>query len=232
MDKNTSSSPFSKRGSSNFASGFDRWLALQDISEKMSRRAGTLNAMEKLRLDRATKQIDFKLNMSESHYTKVCDRLKDTLKNHDLYKRALNRSRRRVYDEVPEQNAADMNSPGRYQRKTFRTLEDDIKEEENEIRERRMRRNAKLLEESRKESETLIDRRVPTYHLLKNKGAPLSERLRTNAKLHLQMIKPKIQVLVAFTDLRENAAKRKQTLQKGKVKMTSKGTFQSEVTDT
>ena len=225
-----STSPFIKKGcSNNFPSGFDRWLALQSVTEKTNRRAGTLNAMEKLRLDHTTRQIDYKLNISESYHSKVCHRLKDTLKHHELYRRALNRSRR-LHTEVPLPDATD-NNLGRYRRKTYRTLEDDIQEEETEIRERRKRRNARLLEESRKESDTLIDRRVPTYHLLKNKGAPLSERLRTNAKLHLNMVKPKIQALAALSDLRETVAKRKETHHRDKVKLKSKGTFQCEVAD-
>ena len=217
-------------GSSHFTSGFDRWLALQEISDKMSRRAGTLNSMEKLRLDRATKQIDYKLQISESHYTKVCERLRDTLKDHDLYKKALNRNRC-FHGEGSNPTSADMNVLGRYQGKTYRTLAEDMKLEEKERRNRRKLRNAKLLEECRKQSDVLIDPRVPTHYLLTNKGVPLSERLRSTKRIKLKGTKPKIQAVAAFTKVRETIAKRKEECKKERVYAQSKGVFHTEVPD-
>ena len=234
-----------------YSTRFDRWLALRQTTEKFNRRAGTLNAMEQLRLEKATRQIDYKLHMSETHYTKVCDRLKDSLKHQDLYRRALSNKGHHSHEAGGIINStmtqsgpaaastAGINKPlghavGRYSYYSTRSvMAEDLKQAELDIQARKRRRNAVLLEKCRKESEVLIDPRVPTHRLFtKNKDKPLSERFSSTVKTKLCDIKPKTQSVVAFAKVRETLAMTRKQKQLKKVRRNrSKGIFQTEVTD-
>ncbi|XP_022109247.1 uncharacterized protein LOC110989281 [Acanthaster planci] len=217
-----------KKGStSDFPSGFDRWLALQSVSDKILRRASTLNAMEKLRLERATKQIEFKIQLRESHYDTVNQRLKETLKDHDLYKRALLRNAEPFRDNHPIPPTAEMKPFGRYQGQYHSKMGKAMQKEEDEIAQRRLRKRNKLLEKAKQESETLIDPKLTTEQLLSNKDKPLSERFKRSAGMRLATLRAQTNALNAFMKVKRDINIKKEARKHGKTGL-FKGVFQTE----
>ncbi|XP_038060823.1 uncharacterized protein LOC119731686 [Patiria miniata] len=217
-----------KKGStSDFPSGFDRWLALQSVSDKIVRRASTLNAMEKLRLERATKQIDFKIQLRENHYDNVNQRLKETLKDHDLYKRALLRNAPppRENNQVPP--TAEMKPFGRYQGAYHSKMGTAMQREEEEIAQRKLRRRNKLLERAKHESETRIDPKLSTEQILSNNDKPLSERFKRTTTMRIATLRAQTNAVNAFMKVKRDAAVKKQAKRYSKSSL-FKGVFQTE----
>ncbi|XP_071805735.1 uncharacterized protein [Asterias amurensis] len=217
-----------KKGStSDFPSGFDRWLALQNVSDKIIRRATILNAMEKIRLERATRQIDFKIQLSETHYETVNQRLKSTLKDNDLYKRALMRNGSSLPGNRLVPATADMKPFGRYHGSYYSLMGKAMQKEEQQIEQRKLRKRNKLLEKAKCESETMIDPKLTTEQLLSNKGKPLSERFKRTAAMRVGTLRAQTNAVNAFMKIKHDMTSRKEEKKHGKSEL-FKGVFQTE----
>jgi len=217
-----------KKGStSEFPSGFDRWLALQSVSDKIIRRASTLNTMEKLRLERATKQINFKIQLRASHYDSVNHRLKEALKDHDLYKRALLRNAPPFSNSRQIPPTAEMKPFGRYQGQYHSNMGHAMQKEEEEIAQRKCRKVNRLLEKAKYESDTLIDPKLSTEQLLSNKDKPLSERFKRSTEMRIATLRAQTNALNAFMKVKNDVKMKKEAKKRGKHNL-FKGVFQTE----
>ncbi|XP_033104622.1 uncharacterized protein LOC117107155 [Anneissia japonica] len=209
-----------QKPSSDFPSGFERRLALQNVSDRLFRRASTLNTLEELRLDRQVQQLRYNIHVREAQYISVQERLKRNLKEQDLYKKALVRTV--ASQDVPPQY-------GRYNGRCFESLAQERDMILKEIERKRKRKTEKLLAKSRLESESLIDRSFSTEYLLRNSNKPLSQRFnQAPFSKKLENVQTRTKALSMFNKL-HNIVKERNEIRRlpSTVKKKSKGMFQT-----
>ncbi|XP_054768150.1 uncharacterized protein LOC129275675 [Lytechinus pictus] len=222
---------------SDFASGHDRWLALQQVSQKILSRAGTLNTMEDRELERVTRQLKFKENLKQSQYDITEKQLKSNLKDHFLYNTALqesvrakNKSRKRqaFLPSIPP--TAEMRPFGRYSGRTHSRMTSAMNRLDHKFSHKEEEKTAKLVVECRTESDVNINRSLTTEQILTAKDMPLSERLTFESVTRFRELIGKAKAQAVLDRLRKRIAERKEREKGMKVLKKSKGLFQTETT--
>ncbi|XP_041480154.1 uncharacterized protein LOC121427697 [Lytechinus variegatus] len=235
----------SRRLTSNFPSGHDRYQSLQQVSSRILSRAGTLNSMEERELNRKRRQLEYKEGLKEAHYQSVKKRLCDNLKDHVLYRRALRNSlKKKSRSEVDLRTSVDVDQSrggteggeddddddegsmfGRYYGRTHPRFAEAMLDLEYKMRHSEKEKTKKLLEISRNESDILIDRKLTTDQILKANHLPLSERLRVTNTEKFQSIINRTRAIYVLNKMRNKIAERKEKEKGLRIRKSSKGEF-------
>lgn len=189
-----------------FPCGFDRWLAMQLASQRIQKRAATLNSLEELKMNELCKQIDATLEIENGKRAVVSEKLLESLRENRLYWGALHRVLGYTIDMADSTTrpaTSDMLPYGRYQGRSFANMAADVQEQKEYVKEMRMKHLTDLLKLSKKESSVLIDRRLPTEDLLANSDKPLSQRLQRTKSARLKSLKVKANAVANFIDLKD-----------------------------
>ncbi|XP_072174540.1 uncharacterized protein [Diadema setosum] len=223
---------------SDFPSGHDRWLALQQVSQKILSRAGTRNSMEDRELERRTRQLYFNESLKQAQYESVEKRLKANLKDHFLYSNTLQESvrprnkARKHKPFLPSIPAtAEMKPFGRYSGRTRSRMDSAMDRLDQKMLHREERKTAKRFSECKQESDVLIRRHLTTEQILEAKDLPLSERLTFDSVEKFRTIIGNAKAKAVIDRLRKRIAERKEREKGTKVLKRSKGIFHTQVHD-
>lgn len=221
--------------SSDFTSGHDRWLALQQVSQKILSRAGTLNSMEDRELERVTRQLKFKEHLKQTQYESTEKQLKSNLKDHFLYNAALqqsvrakNKARRRPQFLPSIPATAEMRPFGRYSGRTHSRMVSAMDRLDHKFSHQEEEKTAKLVIDCRTESEVNINRTLTTEQILDAKDMPLSERLTFESVSRFRELIGNAKAQAVIDRLRKRIADRKEREKGMLVLKRSKGLFQTE----
>ncbi|XP_071841365.1 uncharacterized protein [Apostichopus japonicus] len=195
-----------------FPSGFDRWMTLQLTSQRITRRAAILNALEELKLSELCKQIDATLQIENCKREVVCEKLQDNLKENRLYWGALHRMLANSLETETAQRpvTSEMLPYGRYHGRSFANMADNVQRQREYVRQMRMKHVTDLLKLSKKESSVLIDRGIPTDDLLGNTDKPLSQRLQRTKSAKFKSIKIKANAVAKFIEIGDTVKEKHQ----------------------
>ncbi|XP_071944119.1 uncharacterized protein [Antedon mediterranea] len=207
--------------------GCDRMVALQSSSERLFRRANTLNLTESLRLDRHIQKLSYRVQIDETHNIAIQEKLRKQLEDHELYKKAL-------VHIVSLQNNKESDSNtlpplyGRYNGRCYNTTAYERDMVVKRIEFKKKQQIEKLLEKSRLNSDALIKRSLPTDYLLQHSNKSLYQRFNgVSFAKQIGNIQHKSKAISMFSKMHFKVKERNEIRIAPSVQKTSKGVFQT-----
>ena len=226
-----------KMNTSNFASGHDRYLALQKVSSRILNRAGILNNLEEMELDRRTKLLELEEDIKKAQHDaikkRLCGNLKDCSSHRGTSRNGMRKSKSEN-DKLSTRGglARDDSLRPDGRRVTGRVYAHTRLTDAMVDLGDRHRLNERLLREARRESEAVIDRRLTTDQILNADHLPLSERLVITNTEKFQSVIARARAVNVVNKFRSKILERKEREKGLKLRKSSRGKFTTQVTKT